>query len=244
MATTKGQRIGIWVIAGTMMIGTVGGFVAMMVAPGNQAREQAELQKAQDEYTAALQEYQKKVTEQNEQYDVAINAKVAELGLNEKYAAEFSGYASRVSAFNKDEVTELRTEDLKVGDGEEIKDDSNVAMYYIGWNPTGEVFDQSIDGDKLKNPLPLDGVGTASVIEGWRKGLIGMKIGGVRELTIPAAQAYGEQGSGEKIPANTPLKFVVMAIPSLGVKKPETIPEPEAPKIVKDFYKRNYGYDL
>ena len=207
-------------------------------------REQAELQKAQDEYTAALQEYQKKVTEQNEQYDAAINAKVAELGLNEKYAAEFSGYASRVSAFNKDEVTELKTEDLKVGDGEEIKDDSNVAMYYIGWNPTGEVFDQSIYGDKLKNPLPLDGVGTASVIEGWRKGLIGMKIGGVRELTIPAAQAYGEQGSGEKIPANTPLKFVVMAIPSLGVKKPETIPEPEAPKIVKDFYKRNYGYDL
>ena len=244
MATTKGQRIGIWVIAGTMMIGTVGGFVAMMVAPGNQAREQAELQKAQEEYTAALQEYQKKATEQNEQYDAAIDAKVAELGLNEKYAAEFSGYASRVSAFNKDEVTELKTEDLKVGDGEEIKDDSNVAMYYIGWNPTGEVFDQSIDGDKLKNPLPLDGVGTASVIEGWRKGLIGMKIGGVRELTIPAAQAYGEQGSGEKIPANTPLKFVVMAIPSLGVKKPETIPEPEAPKIVKDFYKRNYGYDL
>jgi FKBP-type peptidyl-prolyl cis-trans isomerase len=244
MATTKGQRIGIWVIAGTMMIGTIGGFEAMMVAPGNQAREQAELQKAQEEYTAALQEYQKKVTEQNEQYDAAINAKVAELGLNEKYVAEFSGYASRVSAFNKDEVTELKTEDLKVGDGEEIKDDSNVAMYYIGWNPTGEVFDQSIDGDKLKNPLPLDGVGTASVIEGWRKGLIGMKIGGVRELTIPAAQAYGEQGSGEKIPANTPLKFVVMAIPSLGVKKPETIPEPEAPKIVKDFYKRNYGYDL
>ena len=244
MATTKGQRIGIWVIAGTMMIGTVGGFVAMMVAPGNQAREQAELQKAQDEYTAALQEYQKKVTEQNEQYDAAINAKVAELGLNEKYVAEFSGYASRVSAFNKDEVTELKTEDLKVGDGEEIKDDSNVAMYYIGWNPTGEVFDQSIDGDKLKNPLPLDGVGTASVIEGWRKGLIGMKIGGVRELTIPAAQAYGEQGSGEKIPANTPLKFVVMAIPSLGVEKPAEIPQPETPKIVKDFYKRQYGIDF
>ena len=151
MATTKGQRIGIWVIAGTMMIGTIGGFVAMMVAPGNQAREQAELQKAQEEYTAALQEYQKKATEQNEQYDAAIDAKVAELGLNEKYAAEFSGYTSRVSAFNKDEVTELKTEDLKVGDGEEIKDDSNVAMYYIGWNPTGEVFDQSIDGDKLNN---------------------------------------------------------------------------------------------
>jgi FKBP-type peptidyl-prolyl cis-trans isomerase len=244
MATTKGQRIGIWVIAGTMMIGTVGGFVAMMVAPGNQAREQAELQKAQDEYTAALQEYQKKVTEQNEQYDAAINAKVAELGLNEKYVAEFSGYASRVSAFNKDEVTELKTEDLKVGDGEEIKDDSNVAMYYIGWNPDGKIFDQSIDGETLKSPLSLDGVGASDVIVGWKKGLLGMKVGGVRELTIPSDMAYGATARSEDIPANTPLKFVVMAIPSLGVKKPETIPEPEAPKIVKDFYKRNYGYDL
>ena len=38
MATTKGQRIGIWVIAGMMFLGTVGGFVAMMVAPGNEAK--------------------------------------------------------------------------------------------------------------------------------------------------------------------------------------------------------------
>ena len=207
MATTKGQRIGIWVIAGTMMIGTVGGFVAMMVAPGNQAREQAELQKAQGEYTAALQEYQKKVTEQNEQYDVAINAKVAELGLNEKYAAEFSGYASRVSAFNKDEVTELRTEDLKVGDGEEIKDDSNVAMYYIGWNPDGKIFDQSIDGETLKSPLSLDGVGASDVIVGWKKGLLGMKVGGWRRLNIPAAMAYGDSSPAPNVPANSDLVF-------------------------------------
>ena len=49
-----------------------------------------------------------------------------------------------------------------------------------------------------------------------------MKIGGIRELTIPAAKAYGDKGSGEDIPANTPIKFVVMAIP-----KPAEITPPD-----------------
>ena len=62
-----------------------------------------------------------------------------------------------------------------------------------------------------------------------------MKVGGVRELTIPSDMAYGETGSGEDIPANTPLKFVVMAIPPV-----EEIP---LPQILKDYYKRQYGID-
>jgi len=50
-----------------------------------------------------------------------------------------------------------------------------------------------------------------------------MKVGGVRELTIPASLAYGEQGSGADIPANTPIKFILMIIPT-----PATIqPSPE-----------------
>jgi FKBP-type peptidyl-prolyl cis-trans isomerase len=52
------------------------------------------------------------------------------------------------------------------------------------------------------------------MIEGWNQGVLGMKIGGVRELTIPAELAYGETGSG-KIPANSPIKFVLMTIPPL-----------------------------
>jgi hypothetical protein len=51
-----------------------------------------------------------------------------------------------------------------------------------------------------------------------------MKIGGVREITLPSDKAYGEQGSGDSIPPNTPLKFIVMAIPL-----PEQIPQPEVP---------------
>lgn len=72
-----------------------------------------------------------------------------------------------------------------------------MAMYYIGWNPDGiKIFDQSIDGETLKSPLSLDGVGVSDVIVGW-KGLLGMKVGGVRELTIPSDMAYGATARSE-----------------------------------------------
>ncbi len=216
MATKKSQRIAIWVIAGVLVVGTLAGFIAMMVAPGNEAKDQAELQAAQAEW-------------QSQQ-----DAQTKEL--SDKYFATFSQYASRVGEFSADGIDELKTEDLLVGDGDEVKDDTSIAVYYIGWNPKGEIFDQSIDGDSLKAPSAVDGPATASVIEGWQKGLVGMKIGGVRELTIPSSQAYGETGSGDKIPANTPLKFVVMAIPPV-----EEIPTPQ---IIKDYYKRQYGIEL
>ncbi len=219
MATKKSQRIGIWVIAGTMMIGTIGGFVAMMVAPGNEARDQAALNKAQEEYTVATKAYQEKVTAQKEQY-----------------FDELSQYSSRVATFDKDEVKELKTEDLKVGDGEAVTDDSSLNVFYIGWNPSGEVFDQSIDSGALKDPVNIEKVSSATVIKGWKKGLVGMKIGGVRELTIPSDLAYGKDGSGDKIPADTPLKFVVLAVP--------TLEQPEIPQILKDFYKKEYGIDF
>lgn len=226
MATKKSQRIGIWIIAAVMLVGTVGGFIAMMFAPANEAKDQAAFEAAQKEYNEKVQEVTAK-----------RDAQATEMG--EKYFAEFSSYASRVGGFEAAGIDELKTEDLKVGDGDEVKDDTKLVAYYIGWNPSGEIFDQSIDGEKLKVPFAIDGPANATVIEGWKKGLIGMKIGGVRELTIPAAQAYGEAGSGEKIPTNTPLKFVIMAVAA-----PEEIADPEMPQALKDQYKRLYGIDL
>ena len=215
MATTKGQRIGIWVIAGMMFLGTVGGFVAMMVAPGNEAKDQAAFKKAQDEYTKATDERKKKVEAQANE-------------LSQKYYGKFSEFSSRVSAFEAGDVKELVKEDLVEGEGAEVKDDTKLAVYYIGWNAKGEIFDQSIADGKLKAPLNMDGPANTAVIQGWKEGLIGMKIGGVRELTIPADKAYGDKAQGDKIPANSPLKFVVMAI-----EKPADIPEPEMPEVMK-----------
>ena len=99
MATTKGQRIGIWVIAGMMFLGTVGGFVAMMVAPGNEAKDQAAFKKAQDEYTKATDERKKKVEAQANE-------------LSQKYYGKFSEFSSRVGAFEAGDVKELVKEDL------------------------------------------------------------------------------------------------------------------------------------
>ena len=225
MATTKGQRIGIWVIAGMMFLGTVGGFVAMMVAPGNEAKDQAAFKKAQDEYTKATDERKKKVEAQANE-------------LSQKYYGKFSEFSSRVGAFEAGDVKELVKEDLAEGEGAEVKDDTKLAVYYIGWNAKGEIFDQSIADGKLKAPLNMDGPANTAVIQGWKEGLIGMKIGGVRELTIPADKAYGDKAQGDKIPANSPLKFVVMAI-----EKPANIPEPEMSEVMKQYY-RSRGFNV
>lgn len=232
MATTNGQRIGIWIIAGMMIIGTIGGFIAMMVAPGNEARDKAALEAANKQYDEATTAY-----------EAALKTKADEY--SKKYYESFSKYASRVAAFDASAVAELKKEDLAIGDGEEITENSAFAAYYIGWNPSGEVFDQSIENGTLKTFLyasnytapGLDqGLGKASLIKGWKDGMVGMRIGGVRELTIPSELAYGSSGSGEKIPADTPLKFIVMAVP-----KP--VDRPEAPELVKKEYAK-YGIEL
>ncbi len=59
-----------------------------------------------------------------------------------------------------------------------------------------------------------------------------MKIGGIKQCSIPANKAYGDKAQGDKIPANSPLKFVVIAD-----EKPADIPEPEMPEVMKQYYR-------
>lgn len=204
MATPKKQRIGIWIIAIVMVIGTIGSFVVIILANENQKVDQANMEELQTKYQQMVDEYQSKVQAQSDE-------------LSKKHYAEFSKYQDVPAEYDKSVVKELEKNDLKVGDGEDVKIGEGFVAYYIGWNPDGKVFDSSIDGDKLKTPIGIDGT-----IEGWRKGIEGMKVGGVRELTIPSDMAYGEQGASEDIPPNTPLKFVLMIIPT-----PEKIPQPD-----------------
>lgn len=203
MATSKGQRIGIWIIAAFMLVGTLGGFIGLMLPTSSDPNQIANEQK-QAEFQKALAEYQAKVDEQNAE-------------LSKKYYPVLSQYTGEVGKFNADEVKTLSTNDLKQGDGEEIKDGTKYSAYYIGWNPEGKIFDQSIDNGKLKSPIPGEGL-----IKGWMEGVKGMKINGVRVLTIPADQAYGDKGAGDLIPPHTPIKFVVLAVPT-----PPAVPVPD-----------------
>jgi len=216
-SSTKAQRIGIWVIAIVMTIGTIGSFLVIALANDNQKIDQARGTSLMSEYQAKYSEYSAKVAAQADE-------------LSKKYFNDFNQYASLPAAFNKDDAKELAKTDLKVGSGVEIKDGDSFTAYYIGWNPSGEVFDGSIDGNSLKAPFTAQ---PGSVIKGWSQGVIGMKIGGVRELTIPYDLAYGETGSGDKIPANTPLKFVIMLI-----EQPETIVQPEPSDELVKYYQQ------
>lgn len=196
MATSKGQRIGIWVIAVVLTVGTIGSFFAIILANDNAKVDQANLQQQQEKYNEMIAKYQAKVDAQSSE-------------LSKKYYPILSQFATEVGTYNKDEVKTLQSRDLKEGDGAVIAKDTKYSAYYIGWNPDGKIFDSSIDGSKLKAPLP-----GAGLIQGWMEGVIGMKLGGVRELSIPAEKAYGDKGAGELIPPHTPIKFIVLAIPS------------------------------
>lgn len=220
MATTKGQRIGIWIIAAFMLVGTVGSFLMIVLANDNAQMDQARIEAATKKYQEDSTAYQAKVTAQNKE-------------LSSKYFESFNAYMSQPTAFNAEEAKELSTRDLQEGTGEVIGENATFTAYYVGWNPTGKVFDSSVQDGTLKAPITA---APGGVIEGWLKGAVGMKTGGVREITIPANLAYGETGSGEDIPANTPLKFIIMVIPT-----PEKLPEPEMPKELLQYY-QSQGY--
>lgn len=95
-------------------------------------------------------------------------------------------------------------EDLKVGEGEEVKGGDYVVMHYHGTLKNGQVFDSSIERGK---PFKTR-IGVGEVIEGWDMGVPGMKVGGKRKLTIPAPLAYGNKSVGD-IPAGSTLIFEV-----------------------------------
>lgn len=100
-------------------------------------------------------------------------------------------------------VTELEIVDTKVGEGEAAKTGDTVKVHYTGRLLTGKKFDSSLDAGQ---PFEFT-LGKGAVIKGWDEGVVGMKPGGQRKLTIPAEKAYGERGSGKKIPPNSSLEF-------------------------------------
>ncbi|HZF07683.1 MAG TPA: FKBP-type peptidyl-prolyl cis-trans isomerase [Thermoanaerobaculia bacterium] len=107
----------------------------------------------------------------------------------------------------------LKYTDLKVGEGDEAKTGQIVSVHYTGWLTNGTKFDSSLD---RKQAFSFK-LGAGQVIEGWDKGVAGMKVGGKRKLTIPPGLGYGSQSVGGVIPPNSTLVFDVEL---LGVKNP------------------------
>src|SRR5262249_13318428 len=103
----------------------------------------------------------------------------------------------------------LKVWELKVGEGNEVKDGSRVTVHYIGWLADGKMFESSRkESSNRATGIPAT-LGLAQVIKGFREGMIGMKPGGVRRFFIPPDLAYGESGAGPTVPANATLVFAV-----------------------------------
>jgi len=100
---------------------------------------------------------------------------------------------------------ELKIEDIKIGKGPEAKPQKKVKVHYTGTLTDGKKFDSSRDRN-----VPFDFVlGAGQVIPGWDKGIVGMKVGGIRKLIIPPQLAYGDRGAGDVIPPKSTLIFEV-----------------------------------
>jgi FKBP-type peptidyl-prolyl cis-trans isomerase len=104
----------------------------------------------------------------------------------------------------------LTIEELTVGTGATAVAGDTVTVHYIGTFLDGRQFDSSVGGQ----PITFR-TGTQAVIPGFEQGILGMRVGGRRRVTIPSDLAYGAQGRGS-IPPNTPLRFEIELVSILG----------------------------
>ena len=101
-------------------------------------------------------------------------------------------------------MAKLIREDVQVGTGAEAKKGDTLVVNYVGTLMDGTKFDSSYD---RREPFEFV-VGEGGVIQGWDLGLLGMKVGGKRNLTIPPEFGYGGRAVGP-IPENSTLKFAI-----------------------------------
>ena len=112
-------------------------------------------------------------------------------------------------------ITTLQSTDVKVGTGTEATNGRKVSVHYTGWlyseaatDHHGTKFDSSVD----RNQPLIFTLGIGEVIKGWDQGILGMKVGGQRTLTIPPSLGYENRGVAGVIPPNATLVFDVQLL--------------------------------
>lgn len=198
LRTSTGQRVVITLIAIIMLGSIIASYVAI-VAGGSNA----------DDSSTEISD------EKKEQYTLAYEQKQAEFkDITVDDYNTFVGQLSAIYAFDEEAANsgDVAIKELVVGNGRELAEgDTDYLAYYVGWCPDGSVFDASLDD--AANPTTFTRALDPSqgLIEGWNTGVVGMKLGGIRRLTIPGEKAYGSSreicGGYDK-----PLRFMVMAV--------------------------------
>ncbi len=201
LKTSLKQRIFISIIAILMLGSTIATYIMIVMNSQQKAINT-------NKNAAQLAAIQKKISDKQTEATAIFNK------MSDQYFATFSAYKSEIKAFNATTANEkgLVRKDLKVGEGTEIgENDYNYMAYYIGYCANEEIFDSSLNSNTkptaLKNPL----AGSPNMIAGWLAGVVGMKPGGVRQITVPGELAYKDT---QEICGGTysPLRFIIMTV--------------------------------
>lgn len=202
LKTSAKQRVGIIAIAVVMLGSIIASYAAIVIGGGNSSSSSSN-----DESSISnekMAQYQKEYSDKAAEFKTAT----------ENDYNKFIAYKSEISAYNETAANSngVETRDLLEGDGRELADgDKDYLAYYVGWCADETIFDSSFDD--IESPSAFNKALNASngMIEGWNVGVVGMKLGGIRVITIPGELAYGENmeicGG-----YNKPLKFMIMAV--------------------------------
>jgi FKBP-type peptidyl-prolyl cis-trans isomerase FkpA len=109
-------------------------------------------------------------------------------------------------------MSQLTIKDDVVGTGTVAQAGDTVSVLYTGTLDNGTVFDASSLHGNVPFSFTIGATGAGSVIEGWNLGLVGMKVGGTRELTIPPDLAYGSSSPSSAIPPDSTLHFKIQLL--------------------------------
>ncbi len=196
LKTSPKQRIFITIIAVVMLGSIIASYAAIVIGNNSKSTTSSKISEAK------IQEYETAYNEQLEKFKAATK---------DDYAT-FSKYRSEIKAYNETSVNNgpVESRDLVVGTGRQLSETSaDYLAYYVGWCADESIFDSSFDNNS--NPTAFAKILDTSLgmIEGWNAGVAGMRIGGIREISVPSTLAYGD--SMEICGGyNKPLKFIVM----------------------------------
>ncbi|KKW46105.1 MAG: Peptidyl-prolyl cis-trans isomerase [Parcubacteria group bacterium GW2011_GWB1_56_8] len=136
---------------------------------------------------------------------LALGSGIFMNGSLDKRVTERAAQKALITEQTKQNIMEqFKKEDVVVGQGQEAKSGDTLAVHYAGTLADGTKFDSSYDhGEPIEFKL-----GAGDVIPGWDLGLLGVRVGGKRNLVIPPELAYGDRSAGP-IPPNSTLYFTV-----------------------------------
>ena len=202
LKTSTKQRVVISIIAVVMLGSIIASYVGIIASGGGGGSKNTDI-----------------TEEKAQQYNEAYEAKLEEFKVaTESDFKKFSGQLGAVAAYDETAANSngVATKELVVGDGRELASgDTNYYAFYVGWCADGSIFDSSLDSTDSPTSFTRALDASQGMIEGWNEGVVGMKIGGIRRITIPGEKAYGET---REICGgyNKPLRFLVLAVANEG----------------------------